>query len=215
MKKGITKWSIFTLAVLLAAIIPAVWAESAQEDNEAEWFGFKRAGRYGRDREHGYMERFRNDGDYEKYAERIQSAVAELSEIEPEISGYVDRLKQSENPRRMMFMKHLCRDFPGKGMLDDPELKQLAARHLKLELQSLVLAEDIQTGEGDKTAYKEQLKKVIAEAFEQKQLLRAHRLKKLEQILQESKDELSYRNENKDQIIEQRYEMLLQERIDW
>ena len=207
------KNSGFALVGLLIVLVPAVCAQDGRRGIGAEGGRALR----GFDRGQERMERFRGGEGREKIVERMQEIVEEPSTEQPEIKTYLEELKSSDRPRKRMFMKHLFRDFPGKGILQNSDVKPLVAKHLKLELESLVLAEEIHQGEGDITAKKERLQSVLTESFEQKQQLRANRLKHLEEILKQSTEEVSYRNEHKESIINQRYEMLLEEQdqISW
>jgi flagellar capping protein FliD len=92
----------------------------------------------------------------------------------------------------------------------DPELKELMAEYIKLELESLVLANEIrdEKNQDEKEELSDELNEVLEKAFDKKVTLKTKGLEHLEQKLKETREELQSRKDNKEAIIKNRYDVL-------
>ncbi len=155
--------------------------------------------------------------------ENVDECIETLSEYDPEIKTLFEQVQKSKTPGSRKFVHQLAREGRFVMALNHPgssdELKTLFVSYVKLELHSILLADEItsSTDEADKEQLTAQLRDLIAQSFDIKQQLRAQRLIFLEKKLEETKKQLDERAANKDKIIEQRFNSLLSvdDELEW
>ena len=166
---------------------------------------------------HPMMEKMR------EHMEDTEECINKLSEYDPEIKTLFDEVQKSTSHRSRKFVNQLAREGRFVMALDHPgssdELKNLFVSYVKIELKSILLADQIAStsDQGEQDQLTAQLRDLISQSFDIKQQLRAQRLVFLEKKLEQTKNELESRATNKNKITEQRFNSLLSldEELEW
>lgn len=160
-------------------------------------------------------------GDHLRRGARMQEnwstkTIEELDEIEPGIKGLFTELKNKGNYKLKRFMRALInnREYNFIGHKKYKEGKKMAAKSLKLELESLSIVDKICSSNNDteKETLKAELKDKLNKSFEAKTQIRSYHIKMLTEKLQEIRNKNKTRQNNKDSIVENRLNDLLQDK---
>ncbi len=202
------KW-LLTLGMVMLIMCTGVFAE----DKSADTSWNNEAGI--RQREHGQKHaRWMND-DHEMM-DRMKQFMNEMEKYSPGIQDLLRQLREESATRyrhkRRRLLQQIFSDMPMLGRIahGDPELKELMAEYIKLELESLVLANEIrdEKNQDEKEELSDELNEVLEKAFDKKVTLKTKGLEHLEQKLKETREELQSRKDNKEAIIKNRYDVL-------
>ncbi len=159
--------------------------------------------------------RMRHRGEFgERMNNRTNKYIEEMEKYQPGIKTEFDKLRIiAEKKHDRKCMRDVFDDVHLMFRLakDNNDIKKVVSESTKLEIESLLLADKITSAKktDDVESIKKELKEKLDAAFEKKQELRKMRLDHLEKMLQETKDEVKFRTENKDKIIDQRYNQLI------
>lgn len=152
--------------------------------------------------------------------EKAEKFIAELETYEPGIQDLFQQVHENSKPgyHHGRPLHDIFAGIPHMYRMakDDNELKAILAGYVKNELQSIVLSEKInQSTDADEQAeLQSELKQAISSAFDQKLKLQEKKLDHLQSLIQKTNDELTFRREHKDEIIDKRCNDLLEAESD-
>jgi flagellar biosynthesis/type III secretory pathway M-ring protein FliF/YscJ len=152
--------------------------------------------------------------------EETREAIEVLRKIDPEKAANLEQ-HLSENPRRVA---RVLRDsFPKIGRFlmmkkHDPKGFDLWVEDIRLNREAMDTAErfrraQAQGGEVLAAAEEVALKQTVAEHFNVRQQIREHQLFKLEERINEMREQLIERASDRDELIEQRLDALIGEAV--
>ena len=153
--------------------------------------------------------------------ENLDKIFDELDEFEPGIKNLFEELKETDHKNLRKHLRGLAQNkgfrFMGKGKSQDGS--SLFAKTLKLELESLKIANQIMTAtdESEKKSLKNDLKNKLYDSFEAKTKLRSYHIQRMTEKLKEISSQNQEREIKKDQIVEKRLNELIEEQgnLDW
>jgi len=159
--------------------------------------------------------RMRHRGEFgERMSNRANKYIEEMEKYQPGIKSLFEELKAiAEGKQNKRFLRQVFADVPLMYRLakDNEEIKKSVAESTKLEIESLILANKISTAKEntDVEPLKAEFRQKLITVFEKKQDMRKMRLDHLEKKIQKTREEIKFREENKNKIIDQRYNQLI------
>ena len=153
-----------------------------------------------------YGERGPRDAHAEQDRRRqVRTVLAEIKEKYPKKFQYLMQLKEDDPMEFRKAMGEILRQKKmGQLGKEDPEIKAEKDRFKELKEDFRSALEDHQNAsDSDKAKHRAELVEMAEEIFEAKQRLRRMRVKKIREDLKSLEDEITERDANRDELIEE------------
>lgn len=215
-----TRWLATCLAGLILAL-PLMPALAAQQDDEADADRQPPSAREDSDghddsdrdrrRDDDRRDRDRRD-DFDLSPEQIDQALELVRMRTPEIADRLQQLRE-DDPEKFEHvvdridwrLHHLLREHRR-----DPEGFKLRAEEHRLRFQAHRLADRLQDAEGEEAEQlKQELRNTLEQEFQARIAVHEHELTQLQQRIQDLRDEIAHKREQMQQLIDERYQRLL------